>query len=59
MFVSASKDSTLKVWNIKTRKLMHDLPGHSDEVFLNLNSRYMLLIGVLMEKKLCLEEKIN
>lgn len=28
--VSASKDSTLKVWDIKTRKLMFDLPGHAD-----------------------------
>ena len=31
--VSASKDSTLKVWDIKTRKLMFDLPGHADEVY--------------------------
>lgn len=28
MFVSASKDSTLKVWDIKTKKLMFDLPGN-------------------------------
>jgi ribosome assembly protein 4 len=34
MFVSASKDTTLKVWDIKTRKLMYDLPGHSDEVLI-------------------------
>ena len=31
--VSASKDSTLKVWDIKTRKLMFDLPGHADEIY--------------------------
>ena len=34
MFVSASKDSTLKVWDVKSKKLMFDLPGHSDEVLL-------------------------
>jgi ribosome assembly protein 4 len=28
--ISASKDSTLKLWDIKTRKLMKDLPGHAD-----------------------------
>lgn len=28
MFVSASKDSTLKIWDIKTKKLMFDLPGN-------------------------------
>lgn len=33
MFVSASKDSTLKVWDMKTKKLMIDLPGHSDEIY--------------------------
>ncbi|GFH23892.1 WD_REPEATS_REGION domain-containing protein [Haematococcus lacustris] len=31
MFVSASKDSTLKVWDMRTRKLKVDLPGHADE----------------------------
>lgn len=31
--VSASKDSTLKLWDIKTRKLMKDLPGHADEIY--------------------------
>jgi ribosome assembly protein 4 len=29
-FVSASKDSTMKIWDIKTRKLREDLPGHAD-----------------------------
>ena len=29
---SGSADSTLKVWNTKTRKIMLDLPGHADEV---------------------------
>jgi len=32
MLVSGSKDTTLKVWDMKSRKLMFDLPGHSDEV---------------------------
>jgi ribosome assembly protein 4 len=33
MFVSSSKDSTLKVWDMRTRKMKLELPGHSDEVF--------------------------
>jgi ribosome assembly protein 4 len=33
MLVSASKDSTLKLWNLRTQKLQVDLPGHEDEVF--------------------------
>ena len=33
MCISASKDSTLKVWDIKFKKLMFDLPGHSDEIY--------------------------
>ncbi len=32
LLVSASKDSTVKVWDAKTRKLTMDLPGHADEV---------------------------
>lgn len=28
--VSGSKDSTMKVWDISSRKLMYDLPGHAD-----------------------------
>lgn len=31
--MSGSKDSTLKVWSLKTRKLAQELPGHADEVF--------------------------
>ena len=31
--VSASKDTTLKVWEMKGRRLKEDLPGHLDEVF--------------------------
>ncbi|CAG8835462.1 15115_t:CDS:2, partial [Racocetra persica] len=27
------KDSTLKIWNLKTKKIKMDLPGHLDEVF--------------------------
>jgi ribosome assembly protein 4 len=33
LLVSASKDSTVKVWDAKTRKLAMDLPGHADEVW--------------------------
>jgi ribosome assembly protein 4 len=33
LLVSSSKDTTLKIWDIKTRKLKHDLPGHDDEVY--------------------------
>lgn len=33
LLVSGSKDSTLKVWNIKNKKLAEELPGHEDEVF--------------------------
>lgn len=31
--VSGSKDSTLKLWDMRTKKLLVDLPGHADEVF--------------------------
>jgi ribosome assembly protein 4 len=31
--LSGSRDSTLKVWEVKTRKLKMDLPGHADEVY--------------------------
>jgi len=30
---SASKDTTIKVWDIKELKLRHNLPGHADEVY--------------------------
>lgn len=33
LFVSGSKDSTMKVWDAKTGLLVEDLPGHADEVF--------------------------
>ena len=63
MFVSCSKDSTLKVWDIKTKKLMFDLPGHSDEVSIintyNNILRFMRLIGLRMVKKLHQEERIG
>ena len=35
--LSASKDSTVKIWNVKsdkeTKSCRHNLPGHADEVF--------------------------
>lgn len=31
--ISASKDTTLKIWDIVQQKLVHDLPGHEDEVY--------------------------
>ena len=33
LLVSGSKDTTLKVWDVRTGKLKEDLPGHRDEVF--------------------------
>ena len=33
LFCSGSKDSTLKVWDVRSKKLLMDLPGHADEVF--------------------------
>ncbi len=33
LLCSGSADSTLKVFDIKTKKLLNDLPGHADEVY--------------------------
>lgn len=33
LLVSSSKDTTLKVWDVRTGKLAMDLPGHLDEVY--------------------------
>ena len=33
LLVSGSKDSTLKVWDVHTKKLRVNLPGHADEVY--------------------------
>lgn len=33
LLVSSSKDTTLKVWDVRTGKLSMDLPGHLDEVY--------------------------
>jgi ribosome assembly protein 4 len=33
MLISCSKDSTIKLWDIKTKKMKMELPGHLDEVF--------------------------
>lgn len=33
-YSSASKDSTIKLWNVKnTKKATYTLPGHEDEVY--------------------------
>jgi ribosome assembly protein 4 len=33
LIATGSKDSTGKVWNVRTRKFLQDLPGHFDEVY--------------------------
>ncbi len=33
LLVSGSADSTIKVWDLRIKKLLVDLPGHADEVF--------------------------
>jgi WD40 repeat protein len=33
LIATGSKDSTGKVWNVRTRQFLQDLPGHSDEVY--------------------------
>lgn len=33
LLLSASGDSTLKVWQAERRRLKADLPGHADEVY--------------------------
>lgn len=33
LLVTASKDTTLKVWSMANFKLTSDLPGHQDEVY--------------------------
>ncbi|OAX31017.1 hypothetical protein K503DRAFT_860900 [Rhizopogon vinicolor AM-OR11-026] len=33
MLVSARKDVTVKIWDLKTYKIKSDLPGHTDEVY--------------------------
>jgi WD40 repeat protein len=57
MVLTCSQDSTSKIWDMKGLKFKQDLPGHSDEVnccvcllFFYYDFRFMLLIGVLMEK---------
>ncbi|MFS7994305.1 putative transcription factor WD40-like family [Helianthus anomalus] len=37
LLLSGSKDSTLKVWDVRTQKLKQDLPGHEDEVIIFFN----------------------
>ncbi len=33
LLVSGSADSTVKVWDLKKKKIHIDLPGHADEVY--------------------------
>ena len=33
LLVSGSQDSTLKLWEVKSRRLTVDLPGHADDVY--------------------------
>jgi ribosome assembly protein 4 len=33
MLLSGSKDSTMKLWDLKSFKLIANLPGHADEVY--------------------------
>lgn len=33
LLISASADTTLKIWDIRQQKLLRDLPGHSDVVY--------------------------
>lgn len=33
LLLTASKDSTAKIWDFQSRSLRQDLPGHLDEVF--------------------------
>lgn len=40
MLVSGSKDSTLKIWDTRTKKIKTDLPGHADEVRLPTTSTH-------------------
>lgn len=37
LLTATLQDSTLKLWNLRTRKLETDLPGHADEVRLHDN----------------------
>ena len=46
LLVSGSKDSTLKVWDVRSKKLLLDLPGHADEVF-RWGNRAMVLCWAL------------
>ena len=33
MLASASKDSTVKVWSVRSMKRLTNCPGHADEVY--------------------------
>ena len=52
LLCSSSADSTVKVWNVAARKLLYDLPGHSDEVF------HLWLIVLLEASELCVWQRM-
>lgn len=33
MLVTSSKDTTLKIWDVRSGKMLKDLTGHEDEVY--------------------------
>ena len=50
LLCSGSSDSTLKVWDMKTKKLLYDLPGHADEVrakihFFQVKKKILLVVS--------------
>ena len=42
LLCSASADSTLKVWDMRKKSLLMDLPGHADEVPLFDSGKFFL-----------------
>jgi len=44
LLCSSSADSTIKVWDVATRKLLYDLPGHSDEVLTHVFHLWLIVL---------------